>query len=629
MDSLMISLTGKTCGIGIHPTAGFFCVREQGTNGSPFGSDYMLVTAGFVISLTLVFPLGIMELVDNIKVQIASFMILLFTFISWLITFMVRGLNKDLVPIVGSDESRVVGAVLFNYAFITTVPSWINEINPTVSIRKSIWYSIAISTVLYVSLGIFGGMSFYMDPSSNIIAVINSSSQRSIVNNITTYLFPLAALISSIPVYTIIVRYNLTNDNFCNNITATLLSNFLPWIIIIPFQTGSWLNEFMNWTSLIFSTISNFIIPFWLYYISRNQKHLKSDEDIASKVVTSDDISVKAKNLERKLSLISDTISIKSVFLTLADEELSVRSKANDNSNLLSPPIVIRPPSPGVEQNTGYNHTDLRLSPSTTPRRRRSRDSTQSRIPKLDEKESNDDIVVVINTAISPKQTDSPIYCSSPIQLEPSVLSSSPKEFEPQTFLSVQVPQIQNPRHISGSDGGGNNDAGSPVCSTPATSTTTDLNQGRHLSARPSLMSRTSFGRKKSPSRPTIVITPPIYISDENNNISADAHCETHSLSINSVHSSPNTNCPPSPISMYEEFYAPSIQKSNVTSLSETDNNMGVNNKPGEVFKAIPWLSAENGLKLAVGCGCTAIIMIGGSLIYDFVALAMGNNVFG
>ncbi|CAH1762705.1 15038_t:CDS:2 [Entrophospora sp. SA101] len=117
MDSLMISLLGKTCGIGIYPDSGVFCVYKQLPDGSPFGDKTMLVT--------FVMPLGLMDLVDNVRIQI----VLIFIVMSWIITFCFHGLNKEFVPIIGDDISQVVGTILLNYSFIITIPSWINDLN--------------------------------------------------------------------------------------------------------------------------------------------------------------------------------------------------------------------------------------------------------------------------------------------------------------------------------------------------------------------------------------------------------------------------------------------------------------------------------------------------------------------
>lgn len=47
---------------------------------------------------------------------------------------------------------------------------------------------------------------------------------------------------------------------------------FLPWILVVPLQTGYWLYVFTNWTTVIFICSSNFIIPYWLYILSQRRK---------------------------------------------------------------------------------------------------------------------------------------------------------------------------------------------------------------------------------------------------------------------------------------------------------------------------------------------------------------------
>ena len=57
-------------------------------------------------------------------VSVCSFFVI---FVDWLVFFARFGLQPDLVPAVGERQSQVLGNVLFNYAFVCTVPSWINE----------------------------------------------------------------------------------------------------------------------------------------------------------------------------------------------------------------------------------------------------------------------------------------------------------------------------------------------------------------------------------------------------------------------------------------------------------------------------------------------------------------------
>lgn len=357
--------------------------------------------------------------------------------------------------------------------------------------------------------------------------------------------------------------------------------------------------------------------------------------------------------MERKLSmsLISDALSIKSVFLRAFSEDgLSVNADKMNDANRLPLPILVSPPSPGLEPKSGNSLSidDYHLSPSTTPirRRSRSRDSTLSRSPRLDGSgvgggggEVGAIDFVVINTIISPKQMDAPMY------------GSSPKELDASSFLSIPTPQgghnipqgrqgghitSQGNSTLSGSDDDPiNNDKGSSRSESSESDTPKICPPGRHLTtSSPSLVSRTSFSRRKPlPSPPTIVITPAITDNDNatnDNNLSVDPH-DTHSLSIQSVYSN-SVHTPPSPIfSIYEDIHS-SAQKNGIISIEISSNsNSNSNNnshKIGEIFRAFPGLPTRYRLKLAIASECIIIILVGGVLIYDFVYLALGQNVF-
>ena len=54
-----------------------------------------------------------------------------------------------------------------------------------------------------------------------------------------TYLFPPAALLTSIPVFSIIVRYNLMENQICGSFVANLFSVVLPWVVALFFFSGA------------------------------------------------------------------------------------------------------------------------------------------------------------------------------------------------------------------------------------------------------------------------------------------------------------------------------------------------------------------------------------------------------
>jgi len=165
-----------------------------------------------------------------------------------------------------------VGFVLGNFAFvsihaktfndlakppfyqITTVPSFINELSRSVSIHRTIIYPIISCVILYVIIGLLGASSFNINSSSSILATLGASNENKVLTIIVDILFPVAVLITSVPVFSIVIRYNLVRGNLCSNRKfvrpniigeanlpqgyAILWASFLPWLLIIPFQTG-------------------------------------------------------------------------------------------------------------------------------------------------------------------------------------------------------------------------------------------------------------------------------------------------------------------------------------------------------------------------------------------------------
>ncbi|GBC08293.1 hypothetical protein RclHR1_00800020 [Rhizophagus clarus] len=381
MDLMLLRWAGKTCGLSLHPNLGFLCVKDAIDGNSPFGSSYMLASLGFVIALGFCAPLAFLDLVDNMIVQILSFGTLAFIVIVWIGTFIITGLHKDYVPLIGSNQSQVVGTVLFNYAFVTTVPSWVNDLRPDVSIRKATWYSVIITTLAYILLGILGGMTYKMDLASNIIAEIDHSSHRNILTDIATFLFPLAVLLTSIPVYSIVVRYNLERSGLCKRKMAILLSTLLPWIIVLPFQSGFWLNIFTNWTTLLFTSASNFIIPFYLYNLSQKQKNqissieiielAEKDFETSTLIITSSSASatpppsvppsspmLNADKIDKKTLPNVDTKNI-------IEKATNIISNTTDNDNLLHPNRSLHYRSNRSNENINDNLIITPTSPTT------------------------------------------------------------------------------------------------------------------------------------------------------------------------------------------------------------------------------------------------------------------------
>jgi hypothetical protein len=72
MDAAFLGLFGGTCGYGIAPISGLYCVTEVSNTNSPFGDNFMLVTVGMIIVIAFMVPLLMVDLNDNMIVQFGS-----------------------------------------------------------------------------------------------------------------------------------------------------------------------------------------------------------------------------------------------------------------------------------------------------------------------------------------------------------------------------------------------------------------------------------------------------------------------------------------------------------------------------------------------------------------------------
>ncbi|CAO3638763.1 unnamed protein product [Mucor hiemalis] len=352
-DSMLITIFKGTCGLGVSP-GGWFCVSASSaelTGNSPFSSDdYFIFTFGFLLTGVMVIPLGFFSLVENIAVQMTSFIVLTAILIQWTVAFVQEGLKTELLPAAGSNSTMVLGIVIFNYSFITTIPSWVNSLKPDVNIHKCMWVSVVISTIFYLLLGIFGAMAYQMDASSDILAIL--SSQGSTASLVTSYLFPVCALVTSIPVFTIVIRSNLLRGEICSPSWALFWSNFLPWFICIPLQTKDWVGTIQNWSSLFFQSTVNFILPFVLYFVSR--KYVASVEPIMDE---KDQNSLYPN--EKNLSAIQPSIVFPSPILQNPDNNDVRMFNPDDNYSISIRRSSIRPSKHSQMEQSMIAHSPL------------------------------------------------------------------------------------------------------------------------------------------------------------------------------------------------------------------------------------------------------------------------------
>ncbi|KAF9912320.1 hypothetical protein BX616_010354 [Lobosporangium transversale] len=273
-DNLLICLFRKTCGVQIYPSITLICATEQLPSASPF-SGVMIISTGALVAFVLVIPLCLMNLSENIWLQAGSCILILLIFIQWFVTFFQHGLVLARVPAIGSDISQTFGSILFNYAFVACVPSLANAKKANVSLHKTIGTNVSLMTTIFILVSILGAMAFEIPTNSTLVQAITSSPDVSLLSRIAGFTFPVAALITSIPVNMIVLRYNLIQSRACSNRWAKILAGCIPWLFAIPGMTGSLLMTIVDWSSLFFVSTANFVIPFILFIHCKRLKKRK------------------------------------------------------------------------------------------------------------------------------------------------------------------------------------------------------------------------------------------------------------------------------------------------------------------------------------------------------------------
>ncbi|PRP75746.1 hypothetical protein PROFUN_09170 [Planoprotostelium fungivorum] len=282
-DEAIIQLFGKTFAFRFSSLGLTQADHLPESGSSPFDDEYVF-SIGYLLALAATIPMGLFNLDDNIIVQKGAAVMLLLIFIEWMVCCFVLGFHSALVSAFTSDQSNVLGSIIFNFAFITTVPSWCNEKAPGVSVKKTMTVSVVTATVFYAVIGLLGGFSLTFNPGSNLLIAIEESTVNIrplyYVSCVCVYLFPLVAVLTTLAVYSIIMKYNLVENGICNRNWATFWAVVFPWVISILLYPGSGFLDVINWTSLCINGVVNFVIPLCLYIASRRSKFTRQTHTI-------------------------------------------------------------------------------------------------------------------------------------------------------------------------------------------------------------------------------------------------------------------------------------------------------------------------------------------------------------
>lgn len=279
-DAILLAAAQKTCALTLYPQTGgspFTCISHDSDNivtDSPFGNSYVL-SLGYLVVLVTTIPMSYLNLDDNVWMQIGGMGLLLVTIAVWVANFCGVGFAAGTLPAIGSGGmqaySAVLPTVLFNYGFVATTPSWLNEKSPKTSVMNTVLLSVLLSTALYLVLGYFGAASLSFASGADLLSVIADRGTDGIweISRLCTYVFPIANSVTSIPVFSVIVRYNLMQTGWCPLWVANAVAVGLPWALSLVFYSGNQLAELINWSSALLFVQINLIAPLCLFLMSR------------------------------------------------------------------------------------------------------------------------------------------------------------------------------------------------------------------------------------------------------------------------------------------------------------------------------------------------------------------------
>lgn len=232
----------------------------------------LVLTLGFVLAALVFYPLGRGNLKETIVIQIVSFATLFVLLTQFYYEFWTRGFAyMESVPWFGTDVSQLAGVVLFNYAFSITVPSWLNEKLPAVSVNQIIWTSTCLSSIIYISFGLLGSFSF--DHAGSNLLILLSSSKVHMMTRICAAVFGTSIIGSGVPVFCVIIKNALHSGGVCNEQWSLFFGSALPYLISWMLYQGSLLMTVLNWTGLLVNGLVAFILPLVLaLYAYRRSK---------------------------------------------------------------------------------------------------------------------------------------------------------------------------------------------------------------------------------------------------------------------------------------------------------------------------------------------------------------------
>jgi len=270
IDFASLDAFGCAYGLELGPAFRGVCGTAKDSS-TPFG-EALILPASFVAGAVICTPFAIRNLDDNVTLQVMA--IGGFTVIAavWVLIFAARleARGPTALSLVTASQGPLWGVLLFNFAFMSTLPSWVNEKKPSVSAGWSFFFTMSYIVIVYSAVGILGGLAYapYFETDATLFSKLNASGSR--LAQFTVFAYPVLQNFTSIPVFSILIRYNLVRSGVGRWI-AIAIAVPLPWVASVLFYTGKGFETISEFGGLVTSSVVNFLVPTAMFALSRQR----------------------------------------------------------------------------------------------------------------------------------------------------------------------------------------------------------------------------------------------------------------------------------------------------------------------------------------------------------------------
>lgn len=282
-------------GLGGDPEKLAWCDTTWHSNGSNFvdcgaAQSTWVISLGYLICMGICIPFGYLNLDDNMWFQWVSVIgLIVFTaeFFGQFIYNMANNDESNASYMLGTNEtiphdvfdtmavftpkvaaqSQVLGIAVFAYAYVVTIPSWVNEKKAGVNINVTVWAPATVGLLMKIATGILGSWAFAsLDPDDDQ-DIVKSMTRRyqPVLTQYSAYLWDITTLIPGIPVLAVMVRYNLLSGNVCGRYMSFFWGVVFPWIATAFIYEKDILTSMCNWVAIFVQGYINFVVPALLY----------------------------------------------------------------------------------------------------------------------------------------------------------------------------------------------------------------------------------------------------------------------------------------------------------------------------------------------------------------------------